>query len=188
MVKVYDTKVKQGDDIVKVFDEAYAEVVDGNPQGNGNDHLEDFIDEMRQKGLECIIVKKEKIPEILEITKSDLDDKDSNSDSDYSDYSDYSDDSEIFKVPDNDIETYNKKNKPTCNRCKRILCKDCNGCGCSCNCHNIIHNCHCAGGGCCTDITDGCDCGGVCGCYCNEFFTQNEINEFKERDVWGNLP
>ena len=69
MIKVYDTEVKQGDDIIKVFDKAYTEVVDGNPQGNGNHHFEDFIDEMRKKGLDCIIVKKEKIPKILEIIK-----------------------------------------------------------------------------------------------------------------------
>ena len=183
MVKVYDTIVKQGNDIVKVFNKVYEEITVDNPQGNGNDHFEDFIDELRKMGLECIIVKKEKIQEILEIIKSDLDDKDSDSDSDDSD-----DSSEIFKVPDNDKETYNLNNKPTCNRCKRIQCEDCEGCGClNKEYDDIIHNCNCGGGRCCTDITNGCDCGGICGCYCNEFFTQNEIMEFKERGVWGNL-
>ena len=51
---VYFTKIKEGDDIAKVFREAYEQVT----QGNGADHFECFMDELREKGFDCAIQRK----------------------------------------------------------------------------------------------------------------------------------
>ena len=59
---MYNTKVEEGDDIVKLFKEVYDEVTVASPQwrGTGAEHFEEFMDELRKKGFNCVIQRKDK--------------------------------------------------------------------------------------------------------------------------------
>ena len=57
---MFDVKVEEGDDIVELFIKAYGEVADYCPQSEGHDKFQIFMEELRKKGFDCVIQRKDK--------------------------------------------------------------------------------------------------------------------------------